>query len=387
MAYEECITLVSFLKGVPDVRQARGKQYELWVLLTILCVAILSGQKTIWGIVEWALRHAGELIGFLDLPKGRIPSRSTFYLTLRRIGIAGLERKIAEMGTAMERENRLSESLRGADGSLLRGLAVDGKDLRGARAHGNQTFLVSLVGHGDGLVLGQEAVDVKTNEITVVPKLLAGRDLRGVVITMDALLAQRALASQITAAQGDYLMVVKRNQPQLWQDIDLLFQAPPLDRSEAKHDTVVRHTQAHGRKECRTLETSAALSAYLQWPGAAQVMRRTYHAVDLRTGEITHEVVYGITSLPPRRAQAKQLAELWRGHWTIENRAHYVRDETFGEDRCQLHTGHSAQAFAALRNAVLNVLRYQGWSSIPSAIRRYGASLQQALQLLGVPTT
>ena len=182
-------------------------------------------------------------------------------------------------------------------------------------------------------------------------------------------------------------MVVKRNQPQLWQDIDLLFQAPTLNRSEAKRDNVVRLTQSHGRKERRTLETSAALNAYLRWPQAAQVMRRTYHAVDLRTGEITHEVVYGITSLPPERAQAKQLAELWRGHWTIENRTHYVRDETFGEDRCQLHTGNSAQALAALRNAVLNVLRYEGWSSIPSAIRRYGASVQQSMQLLGATAT
>ena len=87
--------------------------------------------------------------------------------------------------------------------------------------------------------------------------------------------------------------------------------------------------------------------------------------------------------MPPQRAQAKQLAELWRGHWTIENRTHYVRDETLGEDRCQLHTGHSAQALAALRNAVLNVLRYEGWSSIPSAIRRYGASVHHTMQLLG----
>lgn len=81
--------------------------------------------------------HAGELIAHLDLPKKRLPSRSTFYVTLHRIGIEGLEGKIAEMGTAMERENRASESLCGADGAALRGLATDGKDLRGARAHGD----------------------------------------------------------------------------------------------------------------------------------------------------------------------------------------------------------------------------------------------------------
>jgi len=385
MAFEECITLVPYLKAVPDTRHARGKQYELWVMLTILCVALLSGQKTVWGIVQWALLHASELIACLELPKKRLPSCSTYYVTLRRIGIAGLESQIAEMGSAMEQENRPSETIRGADGAPLRGLAVDGKDLRGARAHGAQTYLVSLVGHGDGLVLGQERVDVKTNEITVVPKLLVGRDLRGIVVTMDALLAQRAIAQQILDLGGDYLMVVKKNQPQLWANIDLLFQSPPLCPSEEDRLTRVLHNKTHGRREKRTLETSAHLNAYLGWPGAEQVMQRTYHAVDLRTGQITHEVVYGITSLNRARAKTKQLAALWRGHWTIENRDHYVRDETFGEDRCQLHSGHAAQALAALRNAVLNVLRYQGWSSVPAAMRRYGASLHQALQLLGVP--
>jgi predicted transposase YbfD/YdcC len=384
MAYAECITLVPYLKAVPDTRHARGKQYELWVLLTILYVALISGQKTVWGIVQWALLHSAELIASLELPKQRLPSCSTFYVTLRNIGIAGLERQIAEMGSAMEKENRLSETIRGADGAPLRGLATDGKDLRGARAHGDQTFLVSLVGHGDGLVLGQERVDAKTNEITVVPKLLADRDLRGVVVTMDALLAQRAIAQQILDQDGDYLMVVKKNQPQLWANIDLLFQSPPLCPDEEDRTTLVLHNKTHGRREKRTLETSAKLSAYLGWPGAAQVMQRTYHAVDLRTGEITHEVVYAITSLSRARAKTKHLAALWRGHWTIENRDHYVRDETLGEDRCQLHCGHWAQAMAALRNAMLNVLRYQGWSSVPAAMRRYGASLHQALQVLGV---
>ena len=218
---------------------------------------------------------------------------------------------------------------------------------------------------------------MKTNEITVVPKLLAGRDLRGVVITTDAMHTQRALAQQILDQGGDYMMIVKKNQPQLWANIDLLFQSPPLCQGEEDRLSHVTHNKTHGRQEKRTLETSAKLSEYLDWPGAQQVMRRTYHAVDLRTGEVVHKVTYGITSLNRTRAQPKHLAALRRAHWTIENRNHYVRDETFGEDRCQLHSGHSAQALAALRNAVLNVLRYQGLSSIPAAMRRYGASLHK----------
>jgi predicted transposase YbfD/YdcC len=377
--------LVPYLKALPDVRHARGKQYELWILLTILCAGLLSGQKTVWGIVEWALLHAGELIALLELPKRRIPSCSTFYLTLRRIGIAGLEHHLGQMGTAMEAENRLSESITGADGQLLRGLAVDGKELRGALAHGDKEILVSLAGHGDGLVLGQAKVDVKTNEITVVPSLLAGRDLQGVVVTMDAMHTQRALAQQILDQGGDYLMIVKQNQPQLYDSIDLLFQAPPLYKGEEQRPAYTRHNKAHGRRETRTLETSSELNAYVNWPGAQQVIRRSYHAVNLKTGEMVHKVTYGITSLSPQRASPKHIAALRRAHWSIENKDHYVRDETLGEDRCQLHSGYSAQALAALRNAILNVLRYQGWSSIPAALRHYGASVQQTLTLLGVP--
>ncbi len=99
MAFEQSITLVPYLKAVPDTRHARSKQYELWVLLTILCVALLSGQKTVWGIVEWAVLHSRELITCLELPKKRMLSRSTLYVTLRNLGIDGLERQISAMGT------------------------------------------------------------------------------------------------------------------------------------------------------------------------------------------------------------------------------------------------------------------------------------------------
>jgi predicted transposase YbfD/YdcC len=300
------------------------------------------------------------------------------------MGVAGLQRQLGAMGTAMEAVNRASETIGGADGAPLRGLAADGKELRGALAHGDKEVLVSLASHGDGLVLGQAKVDIKTNEITVVPQLLAGRDLRGVVITTDALHTQRALAQQILEQGGDYLMIVKKNQHQLYENIDLLFQSPPLCQGEEDRLTYTTHSKAHGRRETRTLETSAKLNAYVDWPGSQQVLRRTYHAIDLKTGAVVHKVTYGITSLSRQRVLPKHIAALRRAHWTIENKDHYVLDETLGEDRCQLHSGHSAPALAALRNAILNVLRYQGWSSIPAAIRHYGASLHKALTLIGV---
>jgi hypothetical protein len=135
------------------------------------------------------------------------------------------------------------------------------------------------------------------------------------------------------------------------------------------------------------LETSALLNDYVAWPGAQQVLRRTYRAVDLRTGAVWQKVTYGITSLNRQRALPKQGESLWRGHWTIENCDHYVRDETFDEDRCQLHTGNAPQAMAALRNGVMNTLRYLGWQSIPAAMRHYSASVHDALRAVGAIAT
>lgn len=387
MDREQCITLLERLEALPDPRHARGQRYAWRVILAILCAGLISGQKTVWGIVDWAIHHRREIIELLAIPKQRIPSASTFYLVLRRVGIVRLEEEIAKLGLAVKEAGCAGEGVAMASGEVLHGQAVDGKDVRGARAHGTPAFLVSLVCHESGIVLNQRRVDEKTNEITVVPELLAGRDLYGVVVTMDALLAQRAIAQQILTQGGDYVMVVKENQPELCHAIDLRFQAPPLCQGEEERLKYTRQRKAHGRLETRTLETSTLLNDYVRWPGVQQVLRRTYQAVDFRTGEVCRKVTHGVTSLSRQRALPRHVEAFWRGHWTIENCDHYVRDETFGEDRCQLHTGHAPQAMAALRNGVLNILRYLGWHSIPAALRRYDASVHDALLAIGAIAT
>ena len=124
---------------------------------------------------------------------------------------------------------------------------------------------------------------------------------------------------------------------------------------------------------------------HLEWPGAAQVARieRTREI----GGKASTETAYIVTSLTVAEAGPERLLELSRGHWAIENRLHYVRDETLGEDRCQIHRGSAPQVLAALRNGILSLLRYHGWSNIAEANRRYAATPQKALQLLGGFTT
>jgi hypothetical protein len=200
-------------------------------------------------------------------------------------------------------------------------------------------------------------------------------------------LTQRALARQIRAPGGHYLMVVKANQPELLAAITTLFADPPLPLATDAAARVSTCDKGHGRLDLRTLQRSAALTAYLGWPGVGQVLRRTCQRVHLATGEIAEEVSYGVTSLSPAEASAAQVEALWRGHWTIENRVHRVRVVTRGEDASQVRRGHAPQALAAaLRNGLLSLLRACGWTQIADATRHYGACASRAIALLSSPT-
>lgn len=114
------------------------------------------------------------------------------------------------------------------------------------------------------------------------------------------------------------------------------------------------------------------------------MLRRECERIILKPGEVTRAVTYGLTSLPPAAATARDLAGLWQGHWTIENRVHDVRDVTLGEDAGQVHTGQGPQALAALRNALISVLRHTGWTNIADALRYYHDHIHAALDLIGV---
>jgi predicted transposase YbfD/YdcC len=210
-------------------------------------------------------------------------------------------------------------------------VAVDGKTLRGSKKQGAAgAHLLSVLAHRVGLTLTQQAVDDKTNEIKAVETVLEQIVLHGRIMTMDALLTQRQVAQTIVDRGGDYVMMVKNNQPKLKADIELIFTLPPWGDRQESVRTV---DMGHGRIEMRNLTTSTALVGYSDWPGVAQVFEVGRHVIEKKTGKERVEVVYGVTSLPPERATPARLLELVRGHWAIENKSHWVRDVTFDEDR------------------------------------------------------
>ncbi|MCL5025770.1 MAG: ISAs1 family transposase [Chloroflexi bacterium] len=390
MDQQQYTTLVQALADVPDPRKRRGRRYPWIMLLTLVSAAMASGQQHGRAIGQWVQEHAETLRDALEWAGRSLPSEATLRRTLRTVDLVALEERLRQINKPTPETTEQPH---------WQGLALDGKEVRGVRAHGRPLHLVSLARH-DGIVLTQSAVADKTNEITAAPALLSGRDLSGQVVTVDALLAppeagvlrhQRELADQICQQHGHYLMVIKQNQPETYQAIALLFAEPP--EAPAAAAVVGTLDKGHGRIEQRSLEASAALADWLRspwrpvasgglWPGGQQVLRRTCRRIVVATGEVSEGVTYGITSLAAHQADAVVLERLWRGHWTIENCVHYPRDVTLGEDAGQAYRGSTPQALAAPRNALLGLFRVQGWASIADAVRHYAASVDRAIVLI-----
>ena len=215
--------------------------------------------------------------------------------------------------------------------------------------------------------------------MTLATAVLAGLDLTGHVVTGDAAFCQRELSAHVVRQGGDYFWVVKANQPTLLDDLTVLFADPPLDEVMPAS---LRFGRRGNREELRLLRCSAALVGYSTWPHLGYAC--TIQRVVTRAGKTTYEQQYAATSLTPQRTTAAVLQALWRGHWGIENRLHYVRDVTLGEDASRMRTGNEPQALAAIRNTVIGTLRRAGHTNIAAALRTYASKPHAALALLGL---
>lgn len=338
--------LVAHFATVPDHRQQRGRRYPLPLLLTIAVLAKLAGYSQLRQVAEWARLRQAELAAVLGLPRATLPHPTTW------------SRVFAHACDPAAVDQALHTFLaRPRTGRQVR-LSLDGKTLAGTIPLG-QTAGVHLVAAylpATGVVLAQLAVPAKANELTVAPTILQTLPLADGVVTGDAMFAQRNLSAQIVAAGGDYIWTVKKNQPELYDDITWLF-APlrPEERaSDFDFQTTRTVNKGHGRLEERTLRVSSLLKGYSRWPGLEQVWELTSRVTD-GSGRVAVSVRYGVTSLSAAEAAPARLLELIRGHWQQENGLHYRRDVTLGEDRSQVRRGHAPQVLASLNNLVIGL--------------------------------
>ncbi len=212
----------------------------------------------------------------------------------------------------------------------------------------------------------------------VAPRLRQGLALKGRVVTRDALHTSTKLARQIVAQGGHYFMGVKENHPRLYADIALLFAERPPGEPFARS---VRRGRHGDRQEERVREASAGLNASLDWPHLGQVCRIERRVT--RRGKSGVAVRYALTSRRGAEADAERLQRLWRGQWGIENRLHWVRDVTMGEDASQVRKGSAPEVMAGLRNVALGLLRQAGVENVAAALWRHARHPQEALALMG----
>jgi predicted transposase YbfD/YdcC len=382
--------LVRAFASLPDPRRAQGRRFPLGAMLALAIVAILSNHLSILAIAQFGRRQSPAVLAALGFPDARTPHQSTWHRLFRRLDPLPL----AVALTACFAPARSPDDPRGGVG-----VAIDGKAHRGRLAYADRpdypVHMLSAVLHEHGIVLAQlplaHAGEKAEAELTAAPRLIARLDWHGCVLTGDALYADTGVCDAVCDAGGDYLVVVKGNQPTTLHATAALFAAradaaltaaslPPLDmRTAATAD------KGHGRVELRRLIASTELSDYLAWPHLAQVLR--IERVWWEHGTRHKAVRYALTSLPPRVADAERLLALARGHWEIENGVHYVKDVTLGEDRSTIRKGHGPSVMATLRDTVVNVLHRAGWRTIAERLRYYSGDVRAALTLLGIPLT
>ena len=357
--------LLALLEQVPDPRDRRGRRYRLPSLLVLALSAVAAGARSFYAIADWVSCASAEVLARVGI-RFRVPSESSIRLTLGCLDGDGLDRVLG---------GYLSKT-RHQEGERV-AVAIDGKTVRGARtADALAPHLVAAVTHDGTTVLGQRRIDSKSNEVPAVRTLLKGLDVAGGVISVDAMHTQKATARLLcTTCGADYVMIVKANQAGLYARV----KAQPWAQIPVVWDEPTEHR--HGRDEQRSYKIATGARG-LRFPYAKQVVQITRKRRVSGATAWSTEVVYAICSLPAEAAPPRLLTGWIRGHWSIENKVHYVRDVSYDEDRSQVRAGSGPQVMATLRNTAISLHRRAGQANIARACRRLAANPHGALNLV-----
>jgi predicted transposase YbfD/YdcC len=365
--------LLDHLAAIKDTRQSWKVAYPLReVLFLVVCGTIASGDDYD-DIVDWGEAHLSFLRRFSEFYHG-IPCADWLRAVMNRIDPDLFAVCFSSWVAECWPDRR----------DLI---AIDGKTSRRShdRKRGQRALhLVSAFATTSRLVLGQEAVDAKSNEITAIPALLERIDIKGALVSIDAMGCNPNIAQSILDAEADYLLAVKDNQPTLHADIKSYFDTVPAGEAE-RSETLGKE---HGRLEMR----AHAVSHNVDWiasarfyPGAPRFPKlATIAMVESRIergDKIESERRSYISS---RRLSAAAFADAVRSHWAIENNLHWTLDVTFKEDQSRLRAGHGAKNMAVIRHFALNLVRQASDKrSIKRRRKRAAWDPKYLLQILG----
>jgi predicted transposase YbfD/YdcC len=356
--------LLAVLAQVVDPRKRRGVRHRLSVILAVAVCAVLAGARSFVAIAEWVADADAATLAELGVG-GPVPCESTIRRILQTVDADALDDQLGAWAQARSSP---------APGGRRR-VAVDGKTLRGsATAAEPGRHLLAALDHAHGVVLGQVDVATKTNEIPMFATLLDRIDIAAAIITADAMHAQRTHATYLHGRGAHYVLTVKRNQPHL----HALLAALPWPDVPVAHDA---REHGHGRAEWRTLKVTAVATG-LGFPHAAQAIQILRRRRGRNGKRWSTETVYAITSLTAAQTNPTELADVIRGHWTIEDRLHWVRDVVYDEDRSQVRTANGPRVMASLRNLAITILRMTTTTNIAAALRHHARRPDRPLRTI-----
>ncbi|MBE9141236.1 ISAs1 family transposase [Nodosilinea sp. LEGE 07088] len=364
-------SVLQHFQHLPDPRVERTQHHSLVAIVTIVLFAVLAGADGFVAIERYGRAKQSWLETFLDLPHG-IPSHDT----VGRV-IGALDPQALEAGF-LAWVGQITSSL----GVEL--IHIDGKTARGSYdREGNLKALhsVSAWSSEHGLVLAQQRVDAKSNEITAVPVLLNLLNLKGTVVTLDAMGTQTAIATQIKQAEGDYVLALKGNQGTLSRAVETWFeQADAKGWDGIDYDYHETMESSHHRLETRQAWTVPVsqfppLPRQAKWSGfTTVVMVRSTRQLWNKT---TTDVRFYISSLP---SHALRHAQVIRSHWSVENSLHWVLDVTFNEDASRIRQGDAAQNLGLIRRLSVSLLKREP-SKLSLKMKRYTAAMDNSFLL------
>jgi predicted transposase YbfD/YdcC len=342
--------VVLHFADLEDPRSTVNLQHPLVSVVVIALMAVLAGASGPTAIARWAALKEEFLLNALNLPNG-IPRKDVFRRVLMALRPGAFQACFVNWLKSLR---ATAAAATGVDQPVL---AVDGKTAR--RSHDRKNGLgalhsVSVWASEFGLSLGQVACAEKSNEITAIPELLRLVDIKGAIITIDAMGAQKAIAAQIIEGEADYVLALKGNQETLHQAvIDHIDEQLEGDLSKAREHVTVE--TGHGREETRTylqLPAPKSLPGFTLWKGLKTIGLVTSRC--LRDGKETIEVRYYISSLA---MGVKRFARAARGHWGIENTCHWVLDVSYREDESRIREEALRENFAWINRFSLSLLK------------------------------
>jgi len=380
MARSKLVSLRECFSVVRDPRREHQRFHDLWDIIAITICAVICGADSWPEVQEYGECKEDWLESFLELPHG-IPSHDTFARVFALLDPVSFQEGFRTWVQGL------------IDVTQGRVIAVDGKTLRHSFDNTKGKAALHLVGAWaaeNHVLLGQQAVDSKSNEITAIPRLLEIIDVSGAIVTIDAMGCQKEIAAKIIDKGGDYVLALKGNQENFLKDVEKLFEeAVENDFAELPNRSCRTETQGHGRNETRLYCVvdcpPELLERYQEWKGL-KTLGMVFSERQVGNEAPTVERRFYISSM---EAKVKAFAGAVRGHWGIENNLHWILDVSFHEDASRLRTGNAPENLALLRRLAASLLQKNKTAKCGVAGKRKKAGWHEdyLLEVLGAALT